>query len=203
MVTRSPLQRIGQRHVRHSHTGLYGDVHHSTDVYGAVNGGSELAQTLDGVEIVVKLRGTLQRDARRAAHRADKGRAGGLAPSLAGIESSDRPHRFRGGIGSYSAIQPEHRSQAWGGRPDARARCRARFEAITVNSVCPGPIDTGITADIADADKHTFTRRRTALGRHGEAEEVAHGTLNICLPASRYTTGAVLAADGGLLPRNA
>jgi 3-oxoacyl-[acyl-carrier protein] reductase len=76
-------------------------------------------------------------------------------------------------------------------------------EGITVNCVCPGPINTGITAGIPDADKAVFARRRTALGRYGEPEEVAHATLNFALPASRYTTGSVLPVDGGLLARNA
>lgn len=76
-------------------------------------------------------------------------------------------------------------------------------EGITVNCVCPGPINTGITADISEGDRQVFARRRTALGRYGEPEEVAHATLNFCLPASRYMTGAVLAVDGGLLARNA
>ncbi|MEM9130711.1 MAG: SDR family NAD(P)-dependent oxidoreductase [Actinomycetota bacterium] len=76
-------------------------------------------------------------------------------------------------------------------------------EGITVNCVCPGPIDTAMTADIGDEDKATFARRRTAIGRYGTPEEVAHGTLNFCLPASRYMTGAVLPVDGGLLIKNA
>jgi 3-oxoacyl-[acyl-carrier protein] reductase len=76
-------------------------------------------------------------------------------------------------------------------------------EGITVNCICPGPIETGMTADISGEDKQLFARRRTALGRYGSPEEVAHGTLNFCLPASRYMTGAVLAVDGGLLVRNA
>ncbi|MCW2851615.1 MAG: 3-oxoacyl-ACP reductase [Nocardioides sp.] len=76
-------------------------------------------------------------------------------------------------------------------------------DGITVNCVCPGPINTGITADISDEDKNVFARRRTALGRYGEPEEVAHATLNFCLPASRYMTGGVLVVDGGLLARNA
>lgn len=76
-------------------------------------------------------------------------------------------------------------------------------EGITVNCICPGPINTGITAGIADEDKQVFARRRTALGRYGEPEEVAHATLNFALPASRYMTGAVLVVDGGLLARNA
>ncbi len=76
-------------------------------------------------------------------------------------------------------------------------------EAITVNCICPGPINTGMTAEIPDQDKIIFAKRRTALGRYAEPEEVAHGTLNFCLPASQYMTGAILPVDGGLLVKNA
>ena len=76
-------------------------------------------------------------------------------------------------------------------------------EGITVNCICPGPIRTGMTEAIPDADKEVFAKRRTAIGRYGVPEEVAHGTLNFCLPASRYMTGAVLPVDGGLLIKNA
>ena len=76
-------------------------------------------------------------------------------------------------------------------------------EGITVNCICPGPIDTAMTADIPAEDKLIFAKRRTALGRYAEPEEVAHGTLNFCLPASQYMTGAILPVDGGLLIKNA
>jgi 3-oxoacyl-[acyl-carrier protein] reductase len=76
-------------------------------------------------------------------------------------------------------------------------------EGITVNCICPGPIDTGMTEEIPAEDKAVFARRRTAIGRYGVPEEVAHGTLNFCLPASQYMTGAVLPVDGGLLIKNA
>jgi len=76
-------------------------------------------------------------------------------------------------------------------------------EGITVNCVCPGPILTGMTDAIPDADRAVFAKRRTAIGRYGTPEEVAHATLNFCLPASRYMTGAILPVDGGLLIRNA
>jgi 3-oxoacyl-[acyl-carrier protein] reductase len=76
-------------------------------------------------------------------------------------------------------------------------------EGITVNCICPGPINTGMTQEISDEDKAAFAKRRTALGRYGVPEEVAHGTLNFCLPASRYMTGAILPVDGGLLIKNA
>jgi 3-oxoacyl-[acyl-carrier protein] reductase len=76
-------------------------------------------------------------------------------------------------------------------------------EGITVNCICPGPIVTGLTEAIPDQDREIFAKRRTAIGRYGIPEEVAHGTLNFCLPASRYMTGAVLPVDGGLLIKNA
>ena len=76
-------------------------------------------------------------------------------------------------------------------------------EGITVNCICPGPILTGMTEAIPDADKQTFARRRTALRRYGRPEEVAHITLGLCLPASSFITGATIPVDGGLMARNA
>ena len=76
-------------------------------------------------------------------------------------------------------------------------------EGITVNCVCPGPILTGMTEAIPDADKQTFARRRTALRRYGRPEEVAHMTLSLCLPAASYITGVTIPVDGGLMARNA
>ena len=76
-------------------------------------------------------------------------------------------------------------------------------EGITVNCTCPGPIRTGMTDKVPEEDKATFARRRTALRRYGEPEEVAHVTLGLVLPAASYITGAVIPVDGGLMARNA
>ena len=76
-------------------------------------------------------------------------------------------------------------------------------EAITVNCICPGPIDTGMTAGVEADKKVIFAKRRTALKRYGAPEEVAHITLSLCLPAASYITGAVIPVDGGLFARNA
>ncbi len=74
---------------------------------------------------------------------------------------------------------------------------------VRVNCICPGPIRTGMTAGVPEADKATFARRRTALRRYGEPEEVAHMTLRLCLPAASFITGATIPVDGGLMARNA
>lgn len=76
-------------------------------------------------------------------------------------------------------------------------------EAITVNCVCPGPIHTGMTSGIPDENKAIFARRRVALRRYAEPEEVAHGTLSLVLPAAQFITGVALPIDGGVTIKNA
>lgn len=76
-------------------------------------------------------------------------------------------------------------------------------QGITVNCICPGPIRTGMTDAIPEDQKREFARRRVALKRYAEAEEVAHGTLNFCLPSSSFITGTALPVDGGMTIRNA
>ncbi len=76
-------------------------------------------------------------------------------------------------------------------------------EGITVNCICPGPINTGMTEQIPDDAKAEFARRRVALKRYAEPEEVAHATLSLVLPAAGFMTGVALPVDGGLTIRNA
>ena len=76
-------------------------------------------------------------------------------------------------------------------------------EGITVNCVCPGPIRTAMTEEIPEEQKLTYARRRVALKRYADPEEVAHGTLNFCLPAASFMTGTALPVDGGLTIKNA
>lgn len=76
-------------------------------------------------------------------------------------------------------------------------------EGITVNCICPGPIRTGMTAAIAEEAKLEYARRRTALRRYADPEEVAQMTLSLVLPAASFTTGVALPVDGGLTIRNA
>jgi len=73
---------------------------------------------------------------------------------------------------------------------------------VTVNCICPGPIDTAMTAPIPADVKATYAHRRVPLRRYGDPEEVAHLTLSLCLPAASFVTGAVLAVDGGMSIRH-
>ncbi len=73
---------------------------------------------------------------------------------------------------------------------------------VTVNAICPGPIDTAMTASIDDDAKATYARRRVPLRRYGLAEEVAHMTLNLCLPSSSFVNGTHIPVDGGMSVRH-
>jgi 3-oxoacyl-[acyl-carrier protein] reductase len=73
---------------------------------------------------------------------------------------------------------------------------------VTVNCVCPGPINTGMTELIPDDAKAKYARRRVPLRRYGDPEEVAHATLSLVLPALSYVNAAVLVVDGGMTAQN-
>jgi len=66
---------------------------------------------------------------------------------------------------------------------------------ITANVIHPGPIDTDMNpADSPVADEN---RSNTALGRYGEAWDVAAAVSYLAGEAGRYVTGAQIAVDGG------
>lgn len=73
---------------------------------------------------------------------------------------------------------------------------------VTVNCICPGPINTGMTSAIDERSKQIYARRRVPLRRYGEPEEVAHMTLSLCLPAAGYVNGTAIPVDGGMTIRH-
>jgi NAD(P)-dependent dehydrogenase (short-subunit alcohol dehydrogenase family) len=73
-------------------------------------------------------------------------------------------------------------------------------EGIRVNAVAPGYIETAINA--AGRTERAHYQRiadRTAFKRWGQPEDVAGAVAFLCMPASHYATGTVVAVDGGFL----
>lgn len=70
---------------------------------------------------------------------------------------------------------------------------------ITVNAVGPGPFPVEKSVDMW-ADPRTQTRmfREVALGRYGELEEIVGPIMYFLSRGGAYTTGQVLAVDGGM-----
>lgn len=67
---------------------------------------------------------------------------------------------------------------------------------IRVNSLCPGPIQTRISAK-ADDPHHQWQCDQTTLNRVGQPKEVAWAALFLASDESSYVTGVTLPVDGG------
>ena len=71
-------------------------------------------------------------------------------------------------------------------------------DKIRVNCVCPGVIDTDMTKPFLTTQKdREFMDNDHPLGRIGQPEEVAKSVLFLVSEDSSWTTGAILAIDGG------
>lgn len=68
---------------------------------------------------------------------------------------------------------------------------------VTVNLVCPGFIQTDMTA-VMDAEVLRQASAKIPMGRLGTAEEIAAAVSFLCSKGANYITGAVLQVDGGL-----
>lgn len=69
---------------------------------------------------------------------------------------------------------------------------------VTVNALLPGPFLTEINESVKDDPKfRQFVLGATALGRWGELAEIQGAAIYLASAASSYTTGALLAVDGG------
>ena len=71
-------------------------------------------------------------------------------------------------------------------------------DRIRVNAVCPGVVDTDMSAPFlkTDADRE-FMNNDHPIGRMGQPQEVARTILFLASDDSAWTTGAVMTVDGG------
>ncbi|MCB2048166.1 MAG: SDR family oxidoreductase [Novosphingobium sp.] len=71
-------------------------------------------------------------------------------------------------------------------------------QGIRVNAVCPGVIQTGMTAPLfADENLRKVVDSMTPMGRSGKAEEIAEAVVWLCSDAASFVTGHPMVIDGG------
>ena len=75
---------------------------------------------------------------------------------------------------------------------------RLASEGITVNEICPGIIETGMTAAVKEKYDKLIADGLVPLGRWGQPEDVAKAVVALCDGTFGYTTGASLIVDGGM-----
>jgi len=69
---------------------------------------------------------------------------------------------------------------------------------IRVNSVCPGPTRTAMTASTEGQPIEEAMAARIPLGRFGRPEEVAAAICFLASPDSSFISGVALPVDGGV-----
>lgn len=68
---------------------------------------------------------------------------------------------------------------------------------ITANAICPGFIETDMTAAAMSDDLRAKAIERVPLGRLGTPDDIANAVVFLASDAASYITGQTLAVDGG------
>jgi len=69
---------------------------------------------------------------------------------------------------------------------------------IRVNAVCPGVIETAMTAPlVVDPAMKALIDGMTPMGRMGSPSEIAEAVVWLCSPAASFVTGHAMVVDGG------
>ena len=82
----------------------------------------------------------------------------------------------------------------------AKTLSRELAPEITINTLCPGLIDTPRLRTVTEQSEEAMSEltREIPLGHVGRAEDVASVAAFLVSPRGRYVTGATIAVDGGL-----
>jgi len=111
---------------------------------------------------------------------------GGRIVSIGSVVAS---HIAFSGFADYTAAKAAIAAYTRGWARDLGPR------SITVNVVQPGAIETDSNPNGGDFAK--ILARMAALGRYGQAEEVAGAVAFLVGPDATFVTGATLNVDGG------
>ena len=75
---------------------------------------------------------------------------------------------------------------------------RLSGHGITVNEICPGIIETGMTAAVKEKYDNFIADGLVPLGRWGQPEDIAKAVVALCDGTFGYMTGESLILDGGM-----
>ena len=68
---------------------------------------------------------------------------------------------------------------------------------VRVNAVAPGPIETEMYERFANEEFKEVIKAIVPMGRAGTSDEISSSVLWLSHPSNSYTTGQLVAVDGG------
>ena len=148
---------------------------------------AEVDEQLWDSVIAVNLKGPFRLTALAARRMAESGTGGSIINISSGAAVHPQPHML-----PYAAAKAGLNALTAG-------FAQAYGPAVRVNCIMAGPFLTDISKSW-DMDEFRRSARGHALQRGGEPDEIIGAALYFASDASSYTTGAVLAVDGGLPP---
>ena len=167
----------------------FGGIHGAVLNAGIAAGGDLVDGELDGFDraMDVNVRGVLL-GVRAAARAMEAGSAITVTASISGLRADP-------GMWAYNASKGAVVNLV------RAASLELARRGIRINAVCPGPVETGMTAALGAAGRDAIAKH-IPLQRWGAPEEIAAAHSFLVSPRASFITGTTLCVDGGVDANN-